>query len=237
MRRASFAACVFSFLATGSAVAQGVPSLPQNPKSQSECSDWGRAYQSWWDAFLSKVRQNDASCKAHYPGKYTTIQSLCGNTLGGPVTHQNPCDEVTKYTQCEWIGFFRGMGACLTRVAELQKPTMTNAPGATEEAVLEPDDIAFVQKIAKQDEFIRKLSESAGGADGLARILSVIAAGPAKLAVQWDQALIRGWRQANKGLDVLNKHAICEEISYHSLDTKALQYFNDLYRARGCDQY
>jgi hypothetical protein len=45
--------------------------------------------------------------------------------------------------------------------------------------VLDPDDIAFVQKIAKQDEFIRKLSESAGGADGLARILSVVATGPA----------------------------------------------------------
>jgi hypothetical protein len=54
-----------------------------------------------------------------------------------------------------------------------------NSAGPIEEAVLDPDDIAFVQKIAKQDEFIRKLSESVGGADGLARILSVVATGPA----------------------------------------------------------
>lgn len=211
-----------------------MPLVPQNPKSQAECSDWGHAYESWWDSFLSKVRENDVACKKLYKGAYTTVQSLCGNTLGGPVTHQNPCDEATKYTQCEWIGFFRAMGACLSGVAKVQKRAKGTASVKEE---LQAEDIAFVQRLAKQDEFIHKLSESGAGADILGRVLSMAATGPVKLAVQWDQALLQGWRQANKALDALNKHAICEEISYHSLDTKALQYFDNLYEARGCDKY
>lgn len=229
-------ACALCASTVKPATAEGMPSVPQNPQSQSACSEWGRSYQSWWDSFLSTVRQNDASCKANYKGKYTTVQSLCGNTLGGPVTHQNPCDEVTKFTQCEWIGFFRGMGTCLSTVAKRENET-TKLQRQSVEASLDAEDLDFLQKIAKQDDFIRKLSESSAGADVLGKVLAEAAVGPVKLAVQWDQALIDGWKQANKGLDSVNKHATCEEISYHSLETKALEYFNNLYKARGCDQY
>jgi hypothetical protein len=225
---------IAAYAGSGAAVADQ-PTSPSNPKSQSEFTDWGRAYQSWWDTFLSNVRQQDAVCKSHYSGQYTTIESICGNTIGS-VTHENPCDQTTYYTQCEWIGFFHGMGACLSGVAGFQR-RKAKVGDDGKQTTLELDDVAFVQKLAKQDEFIRKLSASADGLDALGKVLDLVATGPTKLVVQWDQALIRGWRQANKAIDVLNKHQICDEITEHSLDTKALQYFDELYKARGCDQY
>jgi hypothetical protein len=53
-------------------------------------------------------------------GSFTSVRSWCANTTG-QVDHQNPCDEATMWTGCEWIGYFHGMGACLSALAHNQK--------------------------------------------------------------------------------------------------------------------
>jgi hypothetical protein len=97
--------------------------------------------------------------------------------------------------------------------------------------------VAFLQKLAKQDEFIRKLAGSSEAAEILGHILNLAAVGPVKLALQWDQALLRGWRQANASLESLNKRQTCDALTEHYMETKALQYFDGLYKARGCEHY
>jgi hypothetical protein len=99
---------------------------------------------------------------------------------------------------------------------------------------LDDEDVAFLKKLAKQDEFIRQLAASTEGAEILGRILGLVAVGPVKLVVQWNQVLIRGWRQANASLEALNKRQVCDSITERYMETKALQFFDGLYKARGC---
>lgn len=215
------------------------PARPSNPKSQEECLAWGKSYQAHWDDVISKARQRDTKCKSTYTGSYTSVRSYCANTTGpsptGQVEHQNPCDEATMWTQCEWVGYFRGMGACLSALAHNQKSAATtNTEQKTE---LDADDVAFLKKIAKQDQFIRDLAKASAGVDAIGDVLGLAAEGPAEVLVDWDQRLISTWRRANERLDALNKHVTCNAIIEHEWDTKAFHYFEQLYEARGCDKY
>jgi hypothetical protein len=201
---------------------------------------WGKSYQSYWDDVISRARQRDEKCKSTFKGSYTSIRSWCANTTG-QVDHQNPCDEATMWTGCEWIGYFHGMGTCLSALAQNQHPAVSSVsptdPKARQKIELDADDVAFLKKIATQDQFIRDLAKASAGVDTIGDVLELAAEGPAELLVKWNQGLIAQWRQANERLDTLNKHATCEAIVEHSLDTKAISYFNQLYSARGCDKY
>lgn len=216
-----------------SAVA-GEPARPSNPKSQEECVTWGKSYQGYWDDFISKARQRDTKCKSTYAGSYTSVRSYCANTTG-QVEHQNPCDEATMWTQCEWAGYFHGMGTCLSALAHTQKSAVTSNAG--HKTQLDADDVAFLKKISKQDQFIQGLAKASAGVDAIGDVLGLAAEGPAEVLVDWDQRLISTWRRANARLDTLNKHETCEAIVEHELDTKAAYYFEQLYEARGCDKY
>lgn len=211
--------------------AAGPPNTPSSPKNEQTCSDWGRSYQAYFDEVIARSRELDKRCKASFTGKYQTIQGLCPNTTGGPVTYQNPCDEVTKWTQCAWLGFFRGMQACLSDLKKAQK-----APTANSEVgyVLDEDDVKFLKDLQKWDEFIRQLAASSEGLEVLGKVVGFVGQGPVKLATQWDEGLIKGWRIANSRLEGINKAVTCNDITFHYATTKALQYFDELYKARGC---
>lgn len=215
-------------------VMAGEPMWPSNPKSQEECLVAGKSYQSYWDEFVSKARQLDEKCKSTYTGSYTSVRGYCGNTMG-QVEHQSPCDETTIYTQCEWIGYFHAMGACLSALARNQKSVATSNTG--QKTQLDADDVAFLKKIARQDQFIRDLAKASAGVDAIGDVLGLAAEGPAEVLMNWNQQLISTWRRANERLDTLNKHETCEAIIEQESDTKAVYYFEQLYEARGCDKY
>jgi hypothetical protein len=143
------------------------------------------------------------------------------------------------WIQCEWIGYFHGMGACLSALAHHQQPAATSKAGQKDgqKSKLDADDVAFLKKIAKQDQFIRDLAKASAGVDAIGDVLGLAAEGPAEVLVNWNQQLISTWRRANERLDTLNKHETCEAIVEHESDTKAVYYFEQLYEARGCDKY
>jgi hypothetical protein len=227
---------ILCVLMTQNASAAGEPLRPQNPKTQAECMAWGKSYQSYWDNFVAGARQLDQKCKSTYKGSFTSVRSYCPNAMG-QVNHQSPCDEVTMWVECEWIGYFHGMGACLSALAHSLKSAAAAASTAEPRTELDADDVTFLKQIAKQDQFIRDLAKASAGVDAIGDVLGLAAEGPAELLVKWNQGLIAEWRLANERLDTLNKHATCEAIVEHSLDTKAIYYFNQLYAARGCDKY
>jgi hypothetical protein len=233
-------AAIFYASLTQSAAAAAEPSRPQSPKSQAECMAWGKSYQSYWDDVIAKARQRDEKCKSTFKGSYTSVRSWCANTTG-QADHQNPCDDATMWTGCEWIGYFRGMGACLSALAQNQKsaaPAKGTIDQKAEQLIeLDADDVSFLKTIAKQDQFIRDLAKAGAGVGAIGDVLELAAEGQAELLVKWNQGLIAEWRVANERLDILNKHATCGAIVEHSLNTKAIYYFDQLYAARGCDKY
>jgi hypothetical protein len=211
------------------------PARPSNPKSQQDCLTWGSSYQSYWDDTISKARQRDSKCKSSYSGSYNSVRSYCANT-SAQVEYQNPCDEATMWTQCEWAGYFHGMGACLTGLAhDHAASTAKGVPEKKDE--LDSEDIALLKKIASDDQFIRGLARAGDTAEALAKALGYVVPGPGELLVKWDQTLIAGWRKSNKALDTFNKYDTCQSIIARSLDTKAIYFFQQLYEARGCDNY
>jgi hypothetical protein len=124
-------------LACGAAkgASKSIPNIPTSPKAEKDCYDWGRSYQASFDEIIANSRASDQRCKASYKGQYATIQSLCPNTTGGPVAHQNPCGEATKWTQCLWLGFQRGMQACLAGLSRAQSRDKSQAVSRNQEYV------------------------------------------------------------------------------------------------------
>jgi hypothetical protein len=60
--------------------------------------------------------------------------------------------------------------------------------------------------------------------------------GPVKLAVQWNQAAIVGWRKANAALVNIGKEAICKDIELQIVgQTPNDAFFEELKKARGCN--
>jgi hypothetical protein len=108
-------------------------------------------------------------------------------------------------------------------------------PARAEEYNLSKGDVSFLQDLAKQDEFIRRLGESDKALDPLSQIFAGATQGPTKLVLQWNQALIRGWRRANNVLDFRNKGKICDAITEFTSNTKNAPFFFQLYEARGCE--
>jgi hypothetical protein len=98
---------------------------------------------------------------------------------------------------------------------------------------LSKEDVLFLQDIAKHDEFVRRLGESDHGIRGLGGLFAK-AAEPTQLEMQWHQALIRGWRRANRKLDARHKATICDSLVQHWEHTRDPKFFHELYKARGC---
>jgi hypothetical protein len=232
-----FLAAILVTAAVADAEARAAPSTPANPRTESECLDWGRSYQQHFDAIIARARTRDERCRGFYKGEFRTVRSHCVSTVGGPVTHQHPCDEATLWTKCLWIGFQRGMRACLGRLAQSRQrqPSRPNADDPV--YTLDQDDLAFLQRIATQDQFIRDLAASAEAAEVLGRLLGLVATGPVRIAHRWNQGLIAIWRKANSSLEQINKSQICDALTEHYAYTRsAHQYFDELHRARGCDE-
>jgi hypothetical protein len=243
--RSQISVIIISIFLSGLAHAQGPPRLPAHPQSESDCEQWTIALNNYWEeAVLKQARSLDAKCRADYKGAYKTVQSDCGNTTA-QVTHQTPCHTASYYGQCDTIQAVKGLEECRRRLATSKanpnQPSGAQAPKPDDqvkmnEVSLDEQDVAFIQRLAKQDEFIRKLSASAVGSKFIGQIVGWTVQGPAKLVVQWDQALLKGWVEANKGLALANQYEICQEITEHFLETKAVTYFDELYKARGCQQ-
>ncbi|MCK1409538.1 hypothetical protein [Bradyrhizobium sp. 76] len=218
-------------LLTTAVTQAGPPDIPAKPKSEDACLNWGRSYQAHFDEIISRARAADALCKQSYKGSFQTVSGGCPNTNGGPVTYQNPCDEASKWVQCASLGYFRGLHGCASKLTKVEKgPDQTSQT----EYVLDQDDIKFLKDLQGRDEFLRQLANSSQGIEILGKILEYGAEGPAKLLAQWNLGLIKGWRIANSRLEGINKAKVCDDITAHFVSTKALLYFDGLYKARGC---
>ncbi len=237
---------LFLVLASSPAIA-AQPSIPESPKSESDCMAWSKTFNSYWQHTLNWARGFDARCKANYKGSYKTIQQGCVNT-SGEVTVQNPCDQTTYYAQCMSLAFDKTMRECLNRVAKHQETLKQKPPAdetvspsdddsATQEYSLDADDVAFLKQLEKDDEFVRKLYQSSLGIQLFAKLLDRGAVGPAKLATKWNRFLIKEFVEANKRVGYLEKAKTCQGIVIQSGYSKEPHFFDELYKIRGCDDY
>jgi hypothetical protein len=112
--------------------------------------------------------------------------------------------------------------------------TLAASPAGAAEFNLSKDDVAFLQQIARQDDFVRNLIESDRGLAPLRETLAIIPAAPTKVVMDWNQSMIRGWRRTNTALDARNKAKICDSITEFTSNTKNATFFFQLYEARGC---
>jgi len=183
---------------------------------------------------IADARTRDERCKGRFKGAPATVHGFCPNT-DGEVEFQSPCDEVTLWTKCEWIGYFHGVGACPKALVHNQNTAAKNASEA--QLTLDEEDLAFLRRIAKQDRFIDELAKADAGADWLTTALGYVAKGPLELVVKWNEGLIGSWRRANRTMDGGNRKMTCDAISEHSFSTRALSYFQKLYEARGCHKF
>lgn len=211
-------------------LASSPPDIPTKPQSQQDCKDWGRNYQAYFDAVIAKSRSTDEQCKRTYKGEIKATTTYCPNTSVGRVEYRSPCGDAEMWTECQWLGFFNGMRACLGKIGKGSNPK----PAESEGYELDDNDVSFLRDLAKRDEFVHQLSDSAVAAEVLGIVVKRFAVGPVKLAVKWDLALIDGWKKANNSLKGLNKYATCDLLADHYLTTKAPEYFDNLSKVRGC---
>jgi hypothetical protein len=99
---------------------------------------------------------------------------------------------------------------------------------------LTKEDVAFLGKVAKKDEFLKKMTTEVSGLNALFTVLSVTTPGPLKIAVKWNQGAIKGYKTANDRLGRIGRNVICEDIYLHSTDTPNRDFFTRLAEARGC---
>jgi hypothetical protein len=105
-----------------------------------------------------------------------------------------------------------------------------------DDVTLTQDEASTVQMILKKDKMITKLVASQKSLDWLAKFLRITVTGPVKLAVQWDQSTLEGWRHANTVLVALEKQATCDDIDLQIAGgTQNEDFFDQLKKARGCD--
>jgi hypothetical protein len=124
------------------------------------------------------------------------------------------------------------MRACLAKLKGTNGGT--KPPELIKTYELSESDVSFLKDLAKRDEFVRQLADSSVAAEVLGIVIKQFAVGPVKLAVQWDLTAIDGWQKANSALAGFNKYSTCELILDHYMSTNALQYFDNLAKARGC---
>jgi hypothetical protein len=104
------------------------------------------------------------------------------------------------------------------------------------EVTLTKDEADTLQLILKKDKMMPALVKSQEGLEALSRFLSLTITGPVKLAVQWNQAAIVGWRKAIAALVKLEKEATCNDIDLQIAGgTPNEAFFEELKKARGCD--
>ena len=105
-----------------------------------------------------------------------------------------------------------------------------------DEVTLTQDEADTLQLILKKDKLMNDLIKSQVGLEALGRVLGMTISGPVKLAVQWNQAAIAGWRKANAALVKVEKQAVCDDIALQIAgQTPNESFFEQLSKARGCD--
>jgi hypothetical protein len=82
-----------------------------------------------------------------------------------------------------------------------------------DEVTLTQDEADTLQLILKKDNLMNELVKSQHGLEGLGRVLGMTITGPVKLAVQWNQAAIEGWRKVNANLVKVEQAAVCKDIA------------------------
>lgn len=105
-----------------------------------------------------------------------------------------------------------------------------------DEITLTQDEAGTLQLILKKDKLMDELVKSQQGLEALGRLLGMTITGPVKLAVQWNQVAIAGWRKANANLVKVEKAAVCKDIALQIAGgTPNESFFQQLSQARGCE--
>ena len=101
---------------------------------------------------------------------------------------------------------------------------------------LSESDAKIAQAILRKDKLLTAMADDRklNGLEDLARLLRMVVQGPVKLAIQWNQAQLDGWRRANAGVVKIGEMAICKDIQLASVTADNEEFFENMYKARGC---
>lgn len=111
---------------------------------------------------------------------------------------------------------------------------VTNA--RAQEVTLTKEEAEVVKLVLGKDKVMADLSSTQKGLEGLNRLASLQIVGPVKLAIQWNQALFKGWRKANEKVVIIGRDAICKDINLQiAAQSPNQSFFEQLAIARGCD--
>lgn len=116
----------------------------------------------------------------------------------------------------------------------------TTSSFAQESVTLSKDDAELARAIMKKDQFIRELALSDKSLKDLNVLLKLTAGnipGPVKLVIKWNQNLIEGWRKANSNIAKIGAKAICNDIQLASITAENREFFEEMFEARGCDDF
>lgn len=98
------------------------------------------------------------------------------------------------------------------------------------------DEVKLLQSILKRDALLKSLCDTQKGLEDLNNIVSIVVPKPAKLILQWNDGLFKGWAKANSHLGAIVKSIICADITLAIAEnTKNAAFFERLKSVRGCD--
>lgn len=106
------------------------------------------------------------------------------------------------------------------------------------EITLSEEDAKTAQTIIRKDKMITEMSKDnkIKGLEWVTKLAGLAIQGPAKLTLQWNQALFKGWRKANSGVVTIGKMAICKDLDLARVTADNTEFFENMYSARGCSE-
>jgi hypothetical protein len=105
------------------------------------------------------------------------------------------------------------------------------------EADLSADEVKLIRGIYARDQFIRDMSKGVELLSKLNTLASLATPpSPAKLVLQWNSGLLKGWRTANGNLAKIGQATACTELVVAAdSSVGAKDFFEKLAEARGCN--
>lgn len=106
--------------------------------------------------------------------------------------------------------------------------------GVAQEYELDEQDVALLQRIARQDKYFDNMKSLSEVFAGLRKVLALVTPGPAKLVVKWHQGAVDGFARAHSTLHRLHLENTCQVLVAHAAGNSNEEVFIALMKARGC---
>jgi hypothetical protein len=178
------------------------------------------------NAMLKTIEGERASLVNSYSSGYASLSNALNEILAAHKAHPEQIFDLHPL-DTSFSGVLE-IKNILDRIAQLQK--------STTDVVLSTDEQRTLKLIMNSDQALVVAANANIGLEILNKIISEGAVGPVKLAVQWNSALIKGWRKANEAMVKIAKPVTCGNINTEIVeDTPAREFWEHLYDARGCN--